>query len=555
MIAVNSLCLRVGRWGAAVCMAACVGLMSGCVPPPGGTDGAGTDAAGPDGFTTVSPTTDPPAGEDPMTGVPVPPVDVEVPVTVEGAGTVTQTATGRLITLTAAPDDGWRFDGWVNLSTNANPVTIIAEDGVTVIARFAFIVFDDDDDGVENDIDACPDTFIGLEVDEVGCADNQRDTDNDGVTDDDDVCPDTPAGAVPNATGCAPVELDTDNDGVTDDVDECPLTPPTAEANDAGCAATQIDSDGDLVLDIVDACPDTPAGATVDVFGCPVPECGNGIVELGETCDPPDGATCSSNCQTIACGNGVVDQGEQCDPPDGVTCDASCQNIGGGAGCGNGDCFAVHGNPGCDDAACCAVICPVDPFCCDTLWDETCVEEANGLCEPGGPTCGDGVCDAGEDNGNCPQDCPGGGGAGTWSSTQLMLLDVPSGGNYMTPESYDIGSDGNLITAHATPDTSVLSQLGDVTILATDIPLGEPTTVFQIDNIVFPPDLPPGTTITDAVTITAFSLVLDGTNATWTFQYSEAFTFVIPGFPVGTTTLQIDGSQAGTVPGTARRSR
>ncbi len=70
--------------------------------------------------------------------------------------------------------------------------------------------------------------------------------------------------------------------------------------------------------------------------------CGNGILELGETCD--DGNTiasdgCSSTCQTegaIACGNGILEAGEQCDdgnlvPGDG--CSAICTLE---AVCGNG---------------------------------------------------------------------------------------------------------------------------------------------------------------------------------------------------------------------------
>jgi hypothetical protein len=60
------------------------------------------------------------------------------------------------------------------------------------------------------------------------------------------------------------------------------------------------------------------------------PVCGNGVVEMGESCEPPNTATCSATCQTIAvvvCGNGIVETGEQCDPPNGTTCSATCQNI------------------------------------------------------------------------------------------------------------------------------------------------------------------------------------------------------------------------------------
>ena len=68
------------------------------------------------------------------------------------------------------------------------------------------------------------------------------------------------------------------------------------------------------------------------------PVCGNSVVEDGEDCDPPDGATCDENCHTTqepVCGNGVVEDGENCDPPDGSTCDENCHTIQEPV-CGNG---------------------------------------------------------------------------------------------------------------------------------------------------------------------------------------------------------------------------
>jgi len=34
---------------------------------------------------------------------------------------------------------------------------------------------------------------------------------------------------------------------------------------------------------------------------CSTAVCGNGTVESGETCDPPNGTTCRRDCQTIVC--------------------------------------------------------------------------------------------------------------------------------------------------------------------------------------------------------------------------------------------------------------
>jgi 1A family penicillin-binding protein len=75
-----------------------------------------------------------------------------------------------------------------------------------------------------------------------------KDNDNDGVVDTNDKCPDTPSGTKVDATGC-PVK--------TDD------TP------------TIIDSDGDGIPDATDACANTPTGTKVDKTGCPVTT-GNG---------------------------------------------------------------------------------------------------------------------------------------------------------------------------------------------------------------------------------------------------------------------------------------
>jgi hypothetical protein len=44
------------------------------------------------------------------------------------------------------------------------------------------------------------------------------------------------------------------------------------------------------------------------------------------------------------------------------------------------DCCFPHGSVGCEDPACEALVCEVDPFCCDTEWDTLCADEAADLC-------------------------------------------------------------------------------------------------------------------------------------------------------------------------------
>ena len=92
-----------------------------------------------------------------------------------------------------------------------------------------------------------------------------KDSDGDGVVDDLDRCPGTPSGVQVDKDGCP---LDSDRDGVYDYLDKCPGTPAGVKVDRDGCP---LDSDGDGVYDYLDKCPGTPAGVKVDRDGCPFP--------------------------------------------------------------------------------------------------------------------------------------------------------------------------------------------------------------------------------------------------------------------------------------------
>ncbi len=59
-----------------------------------------------------------------------------------------------------------------------------------------------------------------------------------------------------------------------------------------------------------------------------------------------------------------------------------------------GDCTAANGSAGCSDVSCCESVCAIDPFCCDTNWDNVCVDEAAGICSGSFSACarGAGAC-------------------------------------------------------------------------------------------------------------------------------------------------------------------
>jgi hypothetical protein len=66
----------------------------------------------------------------------------------------------------------------------------------------------------------------------------------------------------------------------------------------------------------------------------------------------------------------------------------------GGGGGGTGDCCAANGSPGCDDAAVEACVCVADAFCCNSEWDQLCVDQVDSLmcgsCGGGGGSTGGG---------------------------------------------------------------------------------------------------------------------------------------------------------------------
>src|SRR4030095_16787243 len=79
--------------------------------------------------------------------------------------------------------------------------------------------------------------------------------------------------------------------------------------------------------------------------------CGNGNIDPGEQCEPPNTATCDANCQSLAiCGNGILEPGEECDDgnlDNNDACSSLCLTlcVAQGSGCGD-DGPDVCGNNG-----------------------------------------------------------------------------------------------------------------------------------------------------------------------------------------------------------------
>jgi len=114
---------------------------------------------------------------------------------------------------------------------------------------------DTDGDGINDNVDKCPNTPGVAKYD--GCP--VPDSDHDGINDDEDKCP-TVAGSA-KYNGC-PVP-DTDNDGINDDNDKCPSVPGVERYQ--GCPVPDTDNDG--INDEEDNCPN--AAGTAANHGCP----------------------------------------------------------------------------------------------------------------------------------------------------------------------------------------------------------------------------------------------------------------------------------------------
>ena len=157
-------------------------------------------------------------------------------------------------------------------------------------AAVVVVVGDRDDDGIKDDIDACPDVKGELQSDPAkdGCP--PADRDGDKVLDVDDACPTLAGNPNVDATknGCP---KDTDDDGVFDPVDACPAEKGVASQDPAknGCPG---DRDADGILDAADACPDVPGPKNADasVNGCPDDPDGDGIKAPKDACPNEKGA-------------------------------------------------------------------------------------------------------------------------------------------------------------------------------------------------------------------------------------------------------------------------
>jgi len=140
---------------------------------------------------------------------------------------------------------------------------------------------DSDNDGVFDDVDACPEVFGLIEYN--GCPDS----DNDGVIDSKDACPNV--AGLESLNGCP----DTDGDGIADKDDACPNDKGTKANN--GCP----DADNDGVIDSKDKCPNVAGPAANN--GCPWPDTDNdGVLDKDDDCPKVAGLASNKGCPEVS---------------------------------------------------------------------------------------------------------------------------------------------------------------------------------------------------------------------------------------------------------------
>ncbi len=182
----------------------------------------------------------------------------------------------------------------------------------TVGFSFSFPIHtkrDSDGDGVPDWRDDCPNSAMGLKVNDKGCP---ADSDGDGVPDFFDKCP-TVKGTIANK-GC-PESVDTDGDGIVDDQDYCPNEKGSVELH--GCP----DTDGDGIPNYMDKCPNVKGVAANK--GCPSDMDGDGIPDTKDACPNDRGPSSTNGCPDKD-GDGVADKDDKCPEVKGIIENMGC---------------------------------------------------------------------------------------------------------------------------------------------------------------------------------------------------------------------------------------
>lgn len=138
---------------------------------------------------------------------------------ISSTGNTSQVVVGSTLQLAHEIAGGTWSSSMTSIATiDANGLITGLAEGTTVITytlcnksvtkEIVVVDLDDDNDGVKNSLDTCPNTPSGETAGASGCSASQLDDDNDGVKNDKDMCPNTTAGATVDAKGCFTLSQD-----------------------------------------------------------------------------------------------------------------------------------------------------------------------------------------------------------------------------------------------------------------------------------------------------------------------------------------------------------
>ncbi len=117
----------------------------------------------------------------------------------------------------------------------------------------------------------------------------------------------------------------------------------------------------------------------LDVTGTATDGCGDQLAGSSWIAHPSRFSN-DADCCAVVCANDIFCCGTEWDVICANRALSTCVNCG---SAGAGSPFVAHATPGCNDFACCAAICAVDAFCCDSSWDALCVNRAEATCRTG----------------------------------------------------------------------------------------------------------------------------------------------------------------------------
>lgn len=139
---------------------------------------------------------------------------------------------------------------------------------------------------------------------------------------------------------------------------------------------------------------------TFELASVPAPDCPEPCENPESCCFPHDTPGCSDSfcCETVCSFDPfccIVAWDALCASQAQDFCFIECPSI---CEVSTNDCCVSNPTPGCADVECCEIVCGLDPFCCETAWDELCAAEAVdfcvGTCEPPPPLPNDECADA-----------------------------------------------------------------------------------------------------------------------------------------------------------------